>query len=293
MVLAGLVSAFGASPLLGQGGSAAIRGRIIDATTRLPIAGVVVQVGGAGVFAESDSTGAFRFGGLQPQLARIRIFHPGYALVERSLNLYPRRTVPIEYALVPEIQRLADVRVEAAVPLSPTAMMLEGFTERRRTGFGTFFDETDLTRWEHRLISDVLRGVSSVKAIGDMSNVYVATNRLAVRSMVRDLGPCFLDIIIDGNLIYSQSSLAGGASQPPPNINALITVTELAGVEIYGGVSDIPAKYRSAGNMCGAILFWTRRGWGPLGEKGEVRRGGEVYQAPPRKPKPPGGAGDL
>jgi hypothetical protein len=123
-----------------------------------------------------------------------------------------------------------------------------------------------------------------------MSNVYVATNRLAVRSMVRDLGPCFLDIIIDGNLIYSQSSLAGGASQPPPNINALITVTELAGVEIYGGFSDIPAKYRSAGNMCGAILFWTRRGWGQLGEKGEVRRGGEVYQAPPRKPKPPGGA---
>jgi hypothetical protein len=274
LLLAGLVSALGASPVLAQGRSAAIRGRIIDATTRLPIAGVVVQIGGSGQFAESDSGGTFRFGGLQPRLARIRIFHPGYALVERSLNLYAGRTVPIEYALVPEVQRLEELRVEGAPVLSPTAMMLEGFTERRRTGFGTFFDQADLTRWEHRLISDILRGVSSVRAIGDLSNVTVATNRRATRSMVRDLGPCYLDIIIDGNLIYSQSPLAGGASLPPPNINALITVTELAGVEVYGGVSDIPAKYRSAGNMCGAILFWTRRGWGVGGEKAEPKRGG-------------------
>jgi hypothetical protein len=254
-----------------QQATAGIRGRVIDAATRLPISGVVVQLGGSGQFVESDSTGTFRFSRIQPHLARIRIFHPGYTLVERSLNLYARRTVAVEYALTPEVQRLADVRVEGAPELSPTELMLEGFTERRRTGFGTFFDQTDLTRWEHRLISDVLRGVSSVKAIGDLSHVYVATNRLATRSMVRDLGPCFLDIIVDGNLIYSQSSLAGGAGQAPPNINAIISITELAGVEIYGGVSDIPARYRSPGNLCGAILFWTKRGWGRVGEP---KRGG-------------------
>lgn len=267
--------------------SAAISGRVIDAATRLPIRGVVVQLGGAGQYAETDSSGMFRLGGLTPQLASIRLFHPGYALVQRSLNLFAGRTVPVEYAMTAEIQRLADVRVEGVPAPTPTERMLEGFTERRRTGFGTFFDQTDLTRWEHRLVGDVLRGVSSVKVIGDLSFVTVATNRLATRSMVRDLGPCYLDIIVDGNLIYSQSSLAGGASQPPPNVNAIVSITELAGVEIYAGVSDIPARYRSPGNMCGAILFWTRRGWGLMGEKGEVRRGAEGYEAPAKKPRPP------
>jgi hypothetical protein len=245
-----------------QPGSAAVAGRVFDAQTREPIAGAVLQLVGRNRFVETDSAGAFRLGGLDPQLVSVRIFHSGYGSVQRSLNLFAGRTVAVEYLLTPEATRLAEVRIEARPEATPTARVLEGFEERRRLGAGTFFDQETLERWTHRRMGDILRGVPSVRLITSGSTVVAATNRQGVRSFGRGGGPCYLDVIVDGMRI-------GGSNSAPPNLNGLVSVSELIGVEIYPGLASVPAVYRTPGNMCGAIMFWTRRGWGKGGAAGE------------------------
>jgi len=247
-----------------QTGSAAVAGRVLDAQTRKPLAGVVVQLVGRNRFAETDAAGAFRLGGLDPQLVSVRIFHPGFTTVQRGLNLFAGRTVAVEYLLTPEATRLPEVRVLAKPEPTPTARMLEGFNERRRLGAGTFFDQATMERWEHRRMGDILRGVPSVRLYTNGSTVTAATNRQATRSFTRGGGPCYLDVLVDGMRV----STDGG---PPPDLNGLVAISELAAVEVYAGISDIPALYREPGNMCGAIMFWTRRG----GEAGEKPPGGE------------------
>lgn len=259
----GLVSLLALPAAFAQAGSAAVAGRVLDAETGRPLAGVVVQVVGKNRFAETDTAGAFRLGGLDPQLVGVRLFRPGYTTVERGLNLFASRTVSVEYRMQSEGTRLPEVSVEARPEPTPTARMLEGFNERRRLGAGTFYDQATLERWEHRRMGDILRGVPGVKLFTNGSSVTIATNRQATRSFTQGGGPCFLNVLVDGMEIGKGT-----------NLNGLVAISDLAGVEIYSGISDIPAMYRDPGNMCGAIMFWTRRGWGRGGEAGERPPGG-------------------
>jgi hypothetical protein len=249
--------------LAGQAGSAAIAGRVLDATTRVPLSGVVVQLAGLGRFAETDSAGAFRFGGLDPQLVNVRLFHSGYAAVERGVNLFAGRTASVEYVMAGETasQRLPEVRVAGRAVPTPTAQMLEGFNERRRLGGGVFIDEETLNRWHHRRPADVMRGLPSVRVVGDGSRAFVATNRQATKSFSRGGGPCYLDVLVDGQLLYTQSDQVGNrGGRAPLDINGLIAVSEMAAIEVHSGIATMPAAYRTPGNMCGAIMFWTKRG---------------------------------
>ncbi len=249
--------------LSGQAGTAALTGRVLDAESRQPLAGVVVQLAGLGRFAETDSAGAFRFGGLDPQLVNVRLFHPGYAAVERGINLFGGRTASVEYVMVGETgsQRLPEVRVAGRLVPTPTAQMLEGFNERRRLGAGVFNDQETLDRWHHRRIDDIMRGVPSVALHKEGNRSFVATNRQGTRSFTRGGGPCFLDVLVDGQLLYTQSPNMGNrGGRAPPDINGLVATMELAGIEVHSGIATMPAAYRTPGNMCGAIMFWTKRG---------------------------------
>ena len=158
--------------------------RAPDATTRQPVAGAVIQLAGLNHLAETDTAGAFRLGGLEPQLVSVRVFHPNYAAVQRGLNLFANRTVQVEYLLTAQVQRLPEVLVVEKPEPTPTARVLEGFEERRRLGAGTFFDQAMLERSMHRRMGDMLREVPTIKLIGTGSEVRAATNRQATRSIM-------------------------------------------------------------------------------------------------------------
>lgn len=238
-----------------------IRGRVIDAGSRQPIAGAVIEIPSLGRRVETDTLGGFALPGVAAGFYGVRVFRIGYAPVERNLNVNGGRLTTVEYALSAEAAELPEVTVTGKPEEVEGSAILAGFEERRRMGGGTFLDEATLARYTTRRMSDVLRGAANLRMITDNQHVYVASNRQLVRSMRPNAnGPCYLDIILDGQLIWSMSREGETPGARPPNINDVVQVSELAATEIYGSTASIPLKYRSIGNACGALMFWSKRG---------------------------------
>jgi hypothetical protein len=119
-------------------------------------------------------------------------------------------------------------------------------------------------------MSDVLRGASGIRLVVNGQSSFVASNRQQVRSI--RTGPnvaCYLDILVDGELYWSMTRSQNTGGQAP-NINSIVSISELGAIEIYNSTAAIPQKYRSIGNACGAIMLWTKRG---LTEKDPEGRG--------------------
>ncbi len=258
-----LIALAAASPggLRAQGATATLAGRVIDAESRAPVPGVRVELARVDRIVETDSAGTFRLAGLVPELATVRLVRIGYAPVERNVTLYPGRTVTVEYAMTREAAVLPEVSVEGRPAEYSGSPIMAGFEERRRMGGGVFLDEAQLRRYESRRMADVLRGASGIRVLMDGQSAFVASNRQQVRSIRTGPGlPCYLDIIVDGELYWSMTRSQNRDDGKAPNINSILATSELGAIEIYNSTASIPQKYRSIGNACGAIMFWTKRG---------------------------------
>lgn len=266
--LARMASSLAALALAGGGAlagqSAGVAGQVLDASTRQPVAHVVVEIPSQGRRTETDSTGGFRMLGLSPQMVTVRLRSIGYREVERTLNLFAGRVMSVEYLIAPDVVALAEVEVTGR-DMSPTALMMEGFETRRRLGIGKYYTEEDIARHRQRQVPDLLRDAPSVRVQRGPSNEYYAVNtRRPVTSMtqgIRNQRPCFLDIFLDGTVVWSADRGARGV--PPVDLAHFVDLTDLVGVEVYSGVSTVPAEFRRQGSNCGAIIFWTRRGGTP------------------------------
>lgn len=237
-----------------------VMGRVLHEGTREPIVGAVVEILSQSRRAETDSTGAFRIVGLAPQIVTIRLRGVGFRPVERSLNLFAGRVVSADYLMTPAPVALPDVSVREEAT-SPTARMLEGFESRRRMGIGKFYTEDELSRHLQRQLPDLLRDAPSVRLVrGAMNEYFAANSRRVVTSIAqgRTQRTCFLDIFVDGSVVWSSDRGAQGT--PPVDLGHFIPLSDLVGVEVYSGVATVPAEFRRHGSNCGALVFWTRRG---------------------------------
>jgi hypothetical protein len=246
-------------------GLAAVTGRVLDADTREPLPFVVVDLIDQQRRVETDADGEFRIDDLSPQLVTIRLRQIGYPVVERSLNLFAGRVAQVEYVLRKPPPRLEEVRVTAARAAARTAsnLMMAGFEERKRLGIGKYYGKEELARHSQRRVTDVLRDASGVRFVGGSGGEqFLASNRTAVGiGNARDQSACYLQVVIDGMLVWSpETSSQRSNSFDPPDMAHFVTVSDLVGIEVYSGLAGVPAMYRRQGNSCGVILFWTRRG---------------------------------
>ncbi len=246
-------------------GTAGIAGRVLDAATRTPVPHAIIEIRSQSRQAETDSTGRFRIEGLQPQIVVVYIRSLGYEAVQRSLNLFSGRTVSAEYLLVTSAVALPDVTVTGADPRG--ILELSGFEDRRRMGMGQYYTEAEISRHLQRRVSDLLRDAQGMRiARGGSNEFYAVSTRQVMTSIIpsRNRTVCFLDIFLDGMVIYSADRAVRGI--PPPDLNYLVPLSDLVGVEVYTGIASVPAEYRRQGSSCGAILFWTHRGKPPGGD---------------------------
>jgi hypothetical protein len=265
-VLAALLA--GAGPLHAfQAGerTAGVAWVVLDAATGEPVPHAVVEIASQARTTRSDSTGRFRMVGLQPQIIGIRLRALGYEAVERSLNLFAGRTVTVEYLLTPTALALPEVEVSG----QPSRSILHtgGFEDRRRMGNGRFYTEDEISRHLQRRVPDLLRDAQGMRIASGPGNEFYAVNTRQVMTSIipsRNRGACFLDIIVDGMVVWSAH--AGERGVPPVDLAFLVSLSDLLGVEVYTGLASVPAEYRRAGSTCGAILFWTRRGQSPAAD---------------------------
>jgi hypothetical protein len=157
-----------------------------------------------------------------------------------SLDVPGGDTVRVIFSLAPIAQSLDTAVVrEAEVPSA-----LLAFEERRMHGPGVFFTREQLARIQPRMLTDVLRRVSSIQ-VRRVSGVYgenlVATSRGSRCPVSYYLNGTPLSVPVD------------------VSINHFIDAETVVALEVYTP-SEMPPQFNSSmsGARCGLVGIWTR-----------------------------------
>lgn len=168
--------------------------------------------------------------------------------------------------LVPLAPVLREVRIMARADSVAhyTGKML-GFAQRFRSGQAprsAFITRADI---EQRRVTDTEQLIH-----GRIPNVRVVVDKRGRRQLVVTRGLDSMNRPCAGPIYYIDGVRIAGfdLDQLQPGM--------LEAIEVYRGVSQLPAEYRSPGANCGVVLFWTRVGGAPP----DTARGGAARALP-------------
>jgi hypothetical protein len=220
------------------------RGFVMDAATRNPIAGTIIQAGSDRGNQQrrttTDSTGSFFLSLPGPGL---------YTLVATRIGYVQHRgdTIRVGEAEAVGLHIQLD---RSAILLNPVVIterhswLPDGFEQRRAAGFGRFLTRTDIENRRGSNTSDLLRGMPGVQ----LTPVRRGRGSGYVLRIRGTGGLCAPAVWVDGIPLND-----GGAS-----IDQILSPTMLQAVEVYNSTSNAPIQYRAG--TCGVVLFWTKRG---------------------------------
>ncbi|HUG40648.1 MAG TPA: carboxypeptidase regulatory-like domain-containing protein [Longimicrobiales bacterium] len=249
-----LATAVGAG--LGQPGflSAQIRidGQVIDNANLEPIVGVEVRVSTArghrlGTVFTNDQ-GVFSFtvtedGGYVFNASRV-----GYQRTETPILWTDGFQVyEVEIRLDPKAVLLAPIEVLARSRRYESPI-LEGFRERLRAGFGHYLTLEDIRRIRPSRVSDLLSNVPGVQLQSSGAGLQ------RVVTMRRD---CRAEIFVDGMLLTPD--IGGATAGPGFTVDDAVSSGSVLGIEVYRGLSTVPAEFLTPRARCGVVVIWTRR----------------------------------
>ncbi len=181
----------------------------------------------------SLADGTFAFDNVARGVAYLRARHLGYRISVTALRtdtLVAARPVRIAMHTAP--LELASVHIDAK-----SSDMTEFEERRRKRGTGHFVDRAEIERRRPAYASEILAYFpgSSLRQ----------SSRGGNQSRVRGCNP---SIWLDGIQAY-------GAE-----LDEVVRVGDIDGIEIYSSWSAVPAQFGNRGDRsCGAILVWTRR----------------------------------
>ena len=187
----------------------------------------------------SDARGEFNLVDLPPGLLMLVVRKLGYAprLVPLRLERLVANRVRVE--LSPLAQQLAAFTIRERSGYGSSR--LAGFAQRQAMGMGRFYDREMLERRNPTMLSDLMMTVPGVTiGFDEMGNRIILGRPYGFGSQ------CPMPIFLDGMRI------------PDLPIDQAAHPKEVAGIEVYNSVGNVPLQYRSHGTICGAILIWTR-----------------------------------
>ena len=220
-----------------------IRGVVVDAATRNPIEGTIIQAGsdrGNQRRTTTDSAGSFF------------LSLPGsglYTVVATRIGYIQHRgdTVRVGDAEAVALRIELDRSVILLRPVIITerlSWLPDGFEQRRAAGFGRFLTRTDIENRRGSNTTDLLRGMPGLQ----LTPMRRGRGTGSILQMRGPGGLCSPAVWIDGIPLND-----GGSS-----IDQLLNPSVLEAVEVYNSTSNAPIQYRTG--TCGVVLFWTKRG---------------------------------
>ncbi|MHB1192723.1 MAG: TonB-dependent receptor plug domain-containing protein [Longimicrobiales bacterium] len=235
-----------------------IVGRVIDDTTERPLAGAQVTVRGTDgrhlVRVETEETGTFEFEVNRVSAVRIDIRRMSYRANSMPiLHFDGRKFFQVEARLAPDAILLAPLEVIAwsEVDMSP---FLEGFRQRLRGGLGLYITREQIEARRPTYVADLLREVPGVVVTGSGTGA-----RASVQVGRSAASRCQTQIFVDGFLMNRRTSLGLGLVEDF-RIDDAVTPISVEGIEVYRGLSSVPAEFLNPDAECGVIAIWTRRG---------------------------------
>ncbi len=240
-----------------------IVGRIIDDFTEMPLdqAEVTLLARDGSILerVRTSETGTFEFEVQNVKAVRIAARRFGYRSNTTPILYFDHREFfQVEVRLDPEAILLAPLEVIAWSEVPENALQ-EGFFRRVENGFGTYITREEVEARNPVFVSDLLRDLPGVQVTGSGSGL-----RPVVR-MARSAGKnCMTQIFVDGFLINGRMLTADGSLAPSDfRIDDMVSPQSIEGIEIYRGLSTVPAEFLNPDADCGVIAIWTRRGGAP------------------------------
>jgi len=208
-----------------------------------PVEGARVTVVGEQAAGVTDASGVVRLAGVRLGVQAVEVRRLGYATRFAMARLEPGQAAALTLSL--DVQAIPVAELRVPVPERPrrsTYLERMGFERRRAAGTGTFITRADLERRNPRFLSDALRSVAGVAILPSRMGGGHAT-------MGRTGGArCPIQYYVDGVLIG-----------PGFNVDDMVA-SDVEGLEIYRGGSEVPAEFNRRSAMCGVIVIWTRAG---------------------------------
>lgn len=240
-------------------GQTQIVGRVIDDVTERPLSGAEVTLrtvdGRLLRRVETEQTGMFEFEVDRVSAVRLEVRRISYlANTTPTLHFDGRKFFQVEVRLDPDAILLAPLEVITWSVVDPSPF-LEGFRQRLKTGMGTFITRDAIEARRPAQIADLLRDVPGVTVTG--SSVGGRATVQVGRSLGRD---CQTQIWVDGFLMNRRASRQTGFGPADFRIDDSVNPLSVEGIEIYRGLSSVPAEFLNQDAECGVIAIWTRRG---------------------------------
>lgn len=237
----------------------AVEGRLVDDGTGEAVAqGRVALMRADGRVvgrARTEEDGTFRIAAAAAGVYRIRGERAGYAPSASGIfDLAAGEVVEVDLRLSAAPLQVEPLTITAR-RLPPRVAVLEqrGFYRRETRGLGRFVRRDQIERQANINLGQVLDRVSGVQIEHDrFGKQYIYFPR-AQASRVHE-GLCLPVLYVDGlRMEYSTGDLG-------LDINASVTPESVEALEVYRGVSEIPAEFNNGEAACGAIVIWTREG---------------------------------
>lgn len=246
-------------------GQSTLIGIVRSETDGSPLAGVEVLLSGTGLSARTGANGRFVLENPPAGIRELLFRAIGFLPVRMQVAVDGRDTVRANASLIPGEVRLPTIEVEGAIP-RPKGVGIEAFEERRRLGFGKFYDALELRKMEHLRLDDLLRrkgGVEVQPKMVDGQRIWVALN--PYRRTNGGVLACAMQVYLDGSKIGTggwigarRADLGTWEGAYPPDLRQF-ELSSLEAIEVYRSTAQVPTEYGGATASCGVLLLWSRR----------------------------------
>lgn len=133
------------------------------------------------------------------------------------------------------------------------SQVLEGFKSRLETGLGHYITRAEIERSNPRLVTDLLAMVPGVQ----LRSSGAGLRRVVQMSRARSVLACPAQVYVDGMRLNTN---AGPSEAQLVAIDDYVAPGSVEGIEVYKGLSTVPAPFLNEYADCGVVVIWTRRG---------------------------------
>ena len=226
--------------------SPVLHGVVTDSATGDPVDGVTVILNGS-QRTTTASDGSYRLptGLSRDSVHHIEFLRLGYTPGAADLQVNTTdNEILLDVALPPLAVRMAEVVVEGERIMVPQRLV--GFYERREVGIGQFLTEKDWEELPTSVVKDVLVRIPGLRVAHWrvlLSNATFTCRRQGTSAR----------IWVDGVSVN-------------PEFIQVIDIGDVAAIEVYDRIADIPVQYNSSADQpggasssaCGVVLIWTK-----------------------------------
>jgi carboxypeptidase family protein/TonB-dependent receptor-like protein len=234
---------------LGAQTAGTVLGTVTATNDGAPLPFAQVSVMGTKITAFTASDGGFVITEVPAGTRVLQFRLAGFKGIMMAVNVTSGDTAVVRVALAIAAIPLAPVQVTGSA--APRLPAMRGFEERRAHAQGHYLNREEIVRMQARRFTDLLRRIPGVQ-LQRVSGPYEQGEAVRMSRTIGVTGARACPV-----LYYVNGTPFPVTGDVP--IDHFIAPEEVAALEVYSGMSQIPSEFNSASHnaRCGVIVIWT------------------------------------